>query len=139
MLPQVTGGARGLGRELCRKFAEEGASIAVVDIDDAGCKETIEILKTCSPNSVSKMYHCNVCSTEEIRQLHQQVKRDFGSVDIVVNNAGTVVSSSLLDTDDKYMDLMVDLNLKAHFKVGFKFVLLYIRNANPIQVIGNTL
>ena len=116
---QVTGGARGLGRELCCRFAEEGASVAVVDIEDAGSKETVEMLKNCSPNSVVKMYHCNICSTEEIRQLHQQVKRDFGPVDILVNNAGTVVSSSLLDTDDKYMDLMVDLNLKAHFKVSF--------------------
>lgn len=111
-----------MGRELCNKFAKEGASVAVVDIEDVGSEETVELLKNSSPNSVAKMYHCNVCSTEEIRLLHERVKRDFGPVDVLVNNAGTVVSASLLDTDDKYLDLMVDLNLKAHFKVYNRFI-----------------
>lgn len=114
---QVTGAARGLGRELCFKFGLAGASIACVDIDDKGNKETAEIVKQKCPNSVVLNYHCNVCSTEEICLLRKEVERDFGQIDILIHNAGTVVSSSLLGTEDKYLDFMVDLNLKSHFKV----------------------
>lgn len=114
---QVTGAARGLGRELCHKFASAGASIACVDIEEEGNNETAELVKKENPNSMVLSYRTNICSTDEIRRLHEDIKRDFGQVDIFIHNAGTVVSASLLQTEDKYMDFMVDLNLKSHFKV----------------------
>ena len=43
----VTGGASGIGREICKVFAHEGAKVAVADIDDEGSKETAELIKSC--------------------------------------------------------------------------------------------
>lgn len=115
---QVTGGAQGLGRELCFKFAELGCSIACVDINDKASSETVETIKNTFPGVSAFSYHCDVRSKDDIHKLHEAVKKDLRQVDILVHNAGEVTSQYMTTFEDKYLDHMIDLNLKSHFWVS---------------------
>lgn len=119
---QVTGGAQGLGRELCFKFAELGCSIACVDINDKASSETVETIKNTFPGVSAFSYHCDVRSKDDIQKLHEAVKKDLRQVDILVHNAGEVTSQYMTTFDDKYLDHMIDLNLKSHFWVSNKCI-----------------
>ncbi|XKL59493.1 hypothetical protein PGB90_000509 [Kerria lacca] len=118
----VTGGAHGLGKELCFKFASLGCSIACVDINDKGSRETVIAIKERYPGVEAHSYHCDVRSKHEIRILHEHVKRDFQHLDILVHNAGDVTSAYLIDFEDKFLDNMIDLNLKSHFLIYREFL-----------------
>ncbi len=83
----VTGAARGIGKALAVRFAQEGANIAFTDlvIDENG-KATEEEIAALGVKV--KGYASNAADFEQTQQVVDQVKSDFGSIDILVNNAG---------------------------------------------------
>ena len=82
----ITGAARGIGKAIALKFASEGANIAFTDlvIDENGKATEAEIAAL---GVKAKGYASNAANFEETEQIVSQVKADFGSIDILVNNA----------------------------------------------------
>jgi NAD(P)-dependent dehydrogenase (short-subunit alcohol dehydrogenase family) len=90
----VTGGCSGIGLATVRRFAAEGASVVIGDIDDAnGARIAQEV--------GGAWVHCDVTNPEQVETLFRTAKDTFGSVDIAFNNAGInpPEDSSILDTD----------------------------------------
>lgn len=92
----VTGAASGMGRATAKLFAEEGARVAVTDLDLAACQE---VARECGTNALP--YALDVSDYDAIRNVVEQIAEDFGGIDILVNNAG-VSSFAPLDGGDEY-------------------------------------
>lgn len=109
----VTGGGQGIGRAICGIFAEEGASVVVVDIDEAGAGETAGQLNR--EGRAAKAVRADVSSGAEIEALVDGVLEDSGRVDILVNNAGLAVFRSVEECTEEEWDRVMAVNLKGPF------------------------
>ena len=109
----VTGGGQGIGRAICGIFAEEGASVVVVDIDEAGAGETAGQLNR--EGRAAKAVRADVSSGAEIEALVGGVLEDSGRVDILVNNAGLAVFRSVEECTEEEWDRVMAVNLKGPF------------------------
>ena len=111
----VTGSARGIGAALAVGLAEAGADVAVSDmpsrLDLAGeVKQQIE-----AGGRGSAVYALDVLDLTNIRETVNQVARDFGRLDIMVNNAGIRIRKPALEITEEDWDAVVDTNLKGVF------------------------
>ncbi len=109
----VTGGGQGIGRAICGIFAEEGASVVVVDIDGARAEETVRQLR--QEGRSAKAVRTDVSSGDEIKELVDGVLEDTGRVDILVNNAGLAVFRSVEQCTEEEWDRVMAVNLKGPF------------------------
>ncbi len=103
----VTGGARGIGRQIVDTFVREGAK-KVISIDmDMGKSESEKI----------KDVVLNVTDREAIEKFVEEVKTEFGQVDVLVNNAGITRDALVNKLEEKDWDLVIDVNLKGVFNL----------------------
>lgn len=84
----VTGGASGIGRAICGRFAAEGAAVAVVDIDEAGAGATAAAIADAGGRAVAVPTDLRV--PDDIAAAAARVRDEFGPVDVLVNNAGVM-------------------------------------------------
>jgi NAD(P)-dependent dehydrogenase (short-subunit alcohol dehydrogenase family) len=111
----VTGAARGMGFAIARALYQEGARVAILDINEKGVEEAaLQLDKTGSRVMGRKV---DVTSKSEIAQLVREMNELWGGVDILVNNAGGALNTPhLLDRiEEKDWNLVVDVNLKGAF------------------------
>ncbi|MCB0665657.1 MAG: beta-ketoacyl-ACP reductase [Saprospiraceae bacterium] len=105
----ITGGARGIGKATARKFAEEGAGIAIWDIDaEAGAATVKELEKY---GTKIRFYPVNTVDLEMTLAAAKQVFDDFGQIDILVNNAGITRDSSMKKMTEDQWKQVIDVNL----------------------------
>jgi 3-oxoacyl-[acyl-carrier protein] reductase len=94
----VTGGGRGIGRAIALKLADQGASLALFDLNEADLAETV---KQCGAKSVkARAYRVNVAEEGEVVDTMSRVAADFGRLDGLVNNAGIVRDGLLVKVKD---------------------------------------
>jgi len=94
----VTGAAQGLGQKMAEEFAEQGANLALVDVDQAALAETV---KLCSRQGLKvKAYGADVADEKAVIALFNDIVRDFGAVDGLINNAGITKDSLLVKAQD---------------------------------------
>lgn len=110
----VTGGSQGIGKEICKKLAENGASIALVDVC-APEKAQAAAEEIAAYGVTVKTYQCNVADSAAVAETCKKILADFGGVDILVNNAGITRDNLILRMDEKDFDAVVDVNLKGAF------------------------
>ncbi len=110
----ITGAARGIGKALALKFAQEGANVAFTDlvIDENGKETEAEIA---AYGVKSKGYASNAADFEQTKQVVEQVKEDFGSIDILVNNAGITKDGLMMRMTEQQWDAVINVNLKSAF------------------------
>ncbi|MEP0190788.1 MAG: SDR family oxidoreductase [Erythrobacter sp.] len=90
----VTGAASGMGRATAELFAQEGAHVALVDLEQQACEN---VARNCGEKALA--YALDVSDAEQIKQVVAQITKDFGSIDILINNAG-VSSFCALDAPE---------------------------------------
>ena len=112
----ITGAARGIGKAIAIKFAEEGANIAFTDLR---ADETfINTEKELNAMGIkAKGYESNASNYEESIKLVDQIVADFGHVDILVNNAGITRDGLLMRMTEDQWDLVINVNLKSAFNL----------------------
>jgi len=110
----VTGGASGFGEGMIRRFAEEGAKTVIADINDAaGQKLAAEIT---GKGAGSLYVHCDVTSAENLNNLASVASRQFGSIDVMINNAGMPQTNQpMLNVDEATFDRIFEVNVKSIF------------------------
>ena len=110
----VTGAARGIGKAIALKFAQEGANIAFTDlvIDENGKATEAEIAAL---GVKAKGYASNAADCAQSEEVVKLVKEDFGSVDILVNNAGITKDGLMLRMTEQQWDAVIGVNLKSAF------------------------
>jgi 3-oxoacyl-[acyl-carrier protein] reductase len=105
----VTGAASGFGAEIARLYVKEGAKVAVADLNEAGAKAVAGEL---GGNAIA--VKCDVAQRTDIDNLVAATLKQFGTIDIVVNNAGyTHKNQPMLDTDEAAFDRCFDVNVKS--------------------------
>jgi dehydrogenase/reductase SDR family protein 4 len=109
----VTGASRGIGQSIAEVFAREGAKVVL-----AGRKqETLEkVAESIGPNA--RPIACHVGKAEQLQKLVDSTMREFGRIDILVNNAATnIAQGPCLEMDEGQFDKMVEINLKSTFRL----------------------
>ncbi len=111
----VTGSGRGIGRAIAMKFAAEGASVVVNDLDPGPAKETVEEIIAAGGKAVA----CVGSVTEEgfADRFVNTAIDTFGGLDIIVNNAGFTWDNVIQMMTDEQWDTFLDLHLKAPFQI----------------------
>lgn len=109
----VTGGGSGLGRLLCQKLSQRGATIVTWDINAAGNKETVELIKEAGGKAFG--YIVDISDRHAVYKVADRVRADVGDVTILVNNAGIVTGHGILDSKDTDNIKTFQVNVFAHF------------------------
>jgi len=111
----VTGGARGMGFAIAKALFQEGARVAVLDVDEKGAAEAAKQLDEKQTRVIGRKI--DVTKSSDVRPFVQEMKRLWGSVDILVNNAGGALNTPyvLEEIQEKDWNLVVDVNLKGAF------------------------
>ncbi len=111
----VTGGAKGIGLAIGRRFAADGARVVLADVDeDAGSRAAEEI----GALGAVRFVRCDVGDRADVDNLVASTVHVWGSVDVLVNNAGIVHGAEFLDLTEADFDRVLRVNLKGAFLVG---------------------
>jgi NAD(P)-dependent dehydrogenase (short-subunit alcohol dehydrogenase family) len=114
----VTGGSRGLGREMVRAFAQAGADVMIASRKLAQCEElAAEIRETTGRRAFP--YSCNVGDWQQVEGMVEAAYAHFGRLDVLVNNAGlSPLYPSLDDVSEALFDKVIGVNLKGPFRAA---------------------
>lgn len=124
----ITGGSRGIGAAIAREFASMGCRIAILyagntQAAEAVCKECAE-----KYSITAKSYRCDVSDFQAVKETVSQIKADFGTVHILVNNAGIVRDRLAAMMSEEDFDSVLDTNLKGAFHMVRHCAGMFIRN-----------
>jgi len=110
----ITGGSRGIGKGIAEKFAQNGANIAFTNIEMSD--ESIELSKNLEKLGVkAKAYVSNAADFEAAQKLADDVINDFGSIDVLVNNAGITKDNLLMRMSEDDFDKVMKVNMNSVF------------------------
>src|ERR1044071_8824907 len=109
----VTGGGGGIGGAIARRFAREGAKMAVADIDDTAAKSCADAIA--AENGEAIALRVDVTRKEAAQEMIQRTLDSWGRIDILVNVAGGAERKRVLDMSAEDWDRVVDMNLKSVF------------------------
>jgi NAD(P)-dependent dehydrogenase (short-subunit alcohol dehydrogenase family) len=130
----ITGGAKGMGKGMALKFAEEGCKVTIADIDIKEAEATVAEIKKKGGKGLS--IKCDVTDINQVRQAVEKTMATFGKLDILINNAGAIARHiPIEDLPEETWDKIMALNLKSHFLFG-KFVVPYMKKARYGKIIG---
>lgn len=124
----VTGASRGIGEAIAKKFASLGADVAIVY---AGSTEKAEAVASACESDFgvkAKAYKCDVADFEATKELVAQVKEDFGTVHILVNNAGITRDGLIAMMKEDAFDAVISTNLKGAFNMIRHCTGIFLRN-----------
>ena len=105
----VTGSASGIGRAIAKRLGEEGCTVGIFDLNEAGAKETAEAVA--AAGGKAKAYKCDITDYAAVAAAVASFEADSGPVDGLVNNAGWDQSFRFIDTEPDFWRKVVDINL----------------------------
>jgi 3-oxoacyl-[acyl-carrier protein] reductase len=111
----ITGGSRGIGEALVRKFAEHGASVAFTYVSAGSAERSDKLAAELGP--AVRAYMSDAGDYAQAEALVGQVVKDFGKLDIVVNNAGITRDTLMLRMTEQQWDEVIQTNLKSVFNL----------------------
>ncbi len=109
----VTGGASGIGRAICQRFAAEGAVIVAADRDVAGANETVRLVTDAGGRGLA--LRLEVSSAASVQQAVSEAQHQIGRIDVLVNNAGVSRGNDILTIDEATWEQTVAINLKGPY------------------------
>lgn len=138
----ITGAARGIGKAIALKFAEEGANVAFTDLfidEEHGGLETER--EIAAKGVKAKGYASNAADFAQTEEVVAKVKEEFGSIDILVNNAGITKDGLMLRMTEQQWDAVIAVNLKSAFNFIHAIVPIMMRQRggsiiNMASVVG---
>ena len=110
----VTGAARGIGKAIALKFAEEGCNVAITDLfyDEIAMATEAELQ---AMGVKAKAYASNAAKFDDTQSVVNQIIADFGKIDILINNAGITKDTLLMRMTEEQWDAVINVNLKSVF------------------------
>lgn len=112
----ITGGSRGIGAAIVKRFAEEGAHVAFTYASSSEKANAVAEEASASGTTV-KAYKSDASSYEQAEDLCKTVLADFGKVDILINNAGITRDTLMLRMSEEQWDKVIEVNLKSVFNL----------------------
>lgn len=117
----VTGGASGIGRLVAMKLARLGARVVVYDLDRGRTESVVQEILTVTGRTAHG-YVCDVSDREAVYEVAKKVRREVGTVSVLVNNAGVISGSKLMDIPDGKIEATMKVNVLALFWVTKSFL-----------------
>ncbi|MCK4978235.1 MAG: SDR family oxidoreductase, partial [Anaerolineales bacterium] len=131
----VTGGASGIGKASALLLSKAGACVVVADVDDQGGQAVADIIVK---NGGKAIYmHCDVTSASDCQLTVARAIREFGSVDILFNNAGIIRRTTVLNTTEVEWDHVMAVNVKSIFLLS-KFAIPYMEKSGGGVIINTS-
>ena len=112
----ITGASRGIGKGIAQTFAQHGANVAFTYSSSAGPAEELEQELTALAVK-AKAYQSNAANFESAQQLASDVLEEFGSIDVLINNAGITKDNLLMRISEEDFDKVIEVNLKSVFNM----------------------
>ncbi|MBK8482395.1 MAG: SDR family oxidoreductase [Proteobacteria bacterium] len=110
----ITGGSRGIGAAIARRFAKEGADVVITYVDGAArAQQVVADVKAAGVRGLA--IRADAVDAAAVQAAIAQTRRDFDRLDILVNNAGIYTTAPLTETSDEAFDRMVAVNVRAPF------------------------
>jgi 3-oxoacyl-[acyl-carrier protein] reductase len=109
----ITGAGRGIGRATAIRFAQEGAAVAVNDVDAEPAEETASLVKEAGAEAL--VSSDDTVDLDQARRLMDAAAERFGKIDILVNNAGITRDKTFHNLDDELWDFVLNVNLRTAF------------------------
>ncbi|MFM2198154.1 MAG: 3-oxoacyl-[acyl-carrier-protein] reductase [Verrucomicrobiota bacterium] len=140
----VTGAGRGIGQEIARAFAAEGAKVALISRSESSCGKAAEEINMVYPGSCTA-YAVDVSSHDAVQELAKRIGDEIGAISVLVNNAGVTRDGLLMRMKEEDWDTVLDTNLKGAFNTVKAFMRPLMKGENSriiniasvIGLIGN--
>lgn len=140
----VTGGGRGIGAAIAKAFADAGAKVAVISRSESSCGKVADEINVERPG-MAKAYAVDVAEHAAVLELGKVVTEDFGTVNILINNAGVTRDGLLMRMKEEDWMTVLDTNLKGAFNTVKAFMRVLMKAEDPrivniasvIGLIGN--
>ena len=107
----VTGGAQGIGRAIALRLARDGANVGILDIKNDQASKTAEEIKKLGVGATA--IECNVTDYPKVKEAVDKIHKEYGSIDILINNAGIDESRAFVDTDETLWDRILNVNYRS--------------------------
>lgn len=122
----VTGGASGIGKAICKLFAAEGAKLVIGDIDEEKGTEVVREINDAGGEAI--FFHADVSNYDDVKALIENAIKNFGKVDIMVNNAGVLLGPyPLHETPLQVLNASLNVNVKGVF-YGMRCIIPHMLN-----------
>jgi NAD(P)-dependent dehydrogenase (short-subunit alcohol dehydrogenase family) len=131
----ITGAGSGIGRESALLFAREGAGIVVVDVNDEGGQESVEMVKARGGSAI--YVRADVSKAADCEQMVARAEKEFGTLTVLFNNAGIMhhQDDNAVTTEESVWDLTMNINAKGVF-LGCKYGIPSLRRAGGGSIIN---
>lgn len=133
----VTGGARGIGYAIAKRLLQDGASVAIADIDKKNGQAAVESLEDLGP---VEFVATDMGNRLDVHNLVAAVIEQWGDIDVLVNNAGLLAESDFLTVTEAEFDRIMRINLKGAFLAGqaaAQFMVDKVKEGGPAGAIVN--
>ncbi|MBB85198.1 MAG: dehydrogenase [Deltaproteobacteria bacterium] len=107
----ITGGAQGIGRAYCLRFAEEGANVACVDLRIEQANDVAKEINDSAATGRAIALEVDITSEQECASMAEEVEREFGSIDCLINNAALYYDQDIMDQSIDYLRKVLEINL----------------------------
>ncbi|MCF0121090.1 MAG: 3-oxoacyl-ACP reductase FabG [Oscillospiraceae bacterium] len=124
----ITGGSRGIGAAVTKKLASVGMNVAVIYAGNEALAAQVCADCAAEYGVEAKYYRCDVADFDAVKATVNQIKKDFGTVDVLVNNAGITRDGLIATMKEADFDAVVDTNLKGAFNMIRHCAGIFIRN-----------
>lgn len=131
----VTGGARGIGKEIVKKFAENGYNV-LINYNQSEKMAKVLYEELSSKGYSVKIFKANVAVRDEVIEMVSYCLREFKSIDIVVNNAGITNTNIFTEITNNKWNEIIDTNLNGVFNVSQETLRRYMINAKNGSIIN---
>ena len=109
----VTGGARGLGAQIAKGYAEAGANVVICSRKLEACQEMSEEIKKLGVDSLA--FACDVSKPDDVKKVVEETKAHFGTIDILVNNSGATWAAPVVDMPLEAWQKVMNVNINGTF------------------------
>lgn len=123
----ITGGSRGIGAAIVKKYAEHGAHVAFTYLSSEERAKNIEA-ELIAMGSKAKAYRSDASSFDQAKELVAAVLADYGKVDILINNAGITRDTLMLRMTEEHWDQVIQTNLKSVFNLTKHIMMPMLKN-----------
>ncbi len=111
----ITGGAAGMGRAASLAFADEGATVAILDIQQEAGEETVQMIR--AKGGTAEFIQTDVSKAVQVDAAFDRVNEVFGSYNVLFNHAGTITVKPLHESTEQDYDRLMDINVRSAFLV----------------------
>ncbi len=109
----VTGGGSGIGKAVALLFAQQGAIVCIVDVDEQGGNDVVQSIN--SNKKAAFFYKCNIANHEEVHAVVNTIVSDHSTIDILVNNAGIAHIGNAETTSEEDFERLLNVNVKGTY------------------------